>query len=665
MKLDFLVTEIQDIITQCLNLLQKNKKIEQNLTLRQMYNKYLAPTVLPLEDERLWNAASSGKILKLFQFDTQVGGQTIKLLKPHTPREMANCNSIMRLMAPEKGGETPTERYKRMMDDISQWYTEMDEWGLTQEEQKSLEPYYLPAYASPAQQEDMMIILMEFCGFSLKDANFARKVCAKKKMDQIPNLHKMVLDGAANENLGKYIWETAIKPQMGYSFSLIHSLAYSYIGLQTVYLATYFPSVYWNCACLRVDAGLEEEDGSNYAKIAKAIGNMQNHGIKIAPININKSGYMFEPDEKDNAILYGLKGLNGVGGEMINTIINNRPYASVADFVEKTGANKTCTIALIKAGAFDEFGNRADIMRQYLSQVSEPKKRLSMQNFKMLADANLLPQDLDFQKRLFVFNKALRTYKKDGDCYIVNYNYYDFYEEFFDVDELEPIYDTLGILQKKWQKMYTKAMEPAKVYIKEHQQELLDAINTSLLQEQWDKYAQGNVSAWEMDSMGYYYHEHELAIVRPKLYNIVSYNELPDEPEVDYVFRRNGREIPIYKTHRIMGTVIGKNNTKATVDILTVDSGVVTVKFNLDFFAKYNRRISDVVDGASKVVENGWFGKGEKIVVNGFKCSSMFRAKSYRKTPSKQLYKITNVNPNGTIEMTSLRYGETEEENEV
>ena len=75
MKLDFLVTEIQDIITQCLNLLQKNKKIEQNLTLRQMYNKYLAPTVLPLEDERLWNAASSGKILKLFQFDANRDGK--------------------------------------------------------------------------------------------------------------------------------------------------------------------------------------------------------------------------------------------------------------------------------------------------------------------------------------------------------------------------------------------------------------------------------------------------------------------------------------------------------------------------------------------------------------------------------------------------------------
>ena len=86
-----------------------------------MYDKYIAPTVLPLDDDKLWKAASSGNILKLFQFDTQVGGQTIKLLKPHTPRKIANCNSIMRLMAPEKGGETQKERNKRMKDEITQW----------------------------------------------------------------------------------------------------------------------------------------------------------------------------------------------------------------------------------------------------------------------------------------------------------------------------------------------------------------------------------------------------------------------------------------------------------------------------------------------------------------------------------------------------------------
>ena len=662
-KYDFLVTEIQDVITQCINLLQEGGKIDKNLTLKEAYDKYLHPDVLPLQDDKLWEAASSGKILKLFQFDTQVGGQTIKIVKPHTPKEMADCNSAMRLMASEKGGETPTERYVRMKADISQWYDEMNRWGLSKEEQKILEPYYLPTHAAPAQQEDMMLILMDkdICHFTLSEANAARKIVGKKQMDKVPELHAKVLKQAPNENFGKYVWETALKPQMGYSFSLIHSLAYSYIGLQTVYLATYFPIVYWNTACLRVDAGIEEDDSTDYDKIAKAIGNMTARGINVVPIDINKSDYLFTPDESNNAILYGLKSLNGVGGEVIETIIQNRPYSSLQDFIDKTGCNRTVTLSLIKSGAFDQFGERRKILEDYIRQISEPKTRLTMQNFKTLMDSNLLPEELDFQKRLFVFNKSLRANKKVDKVYVINYNYYDFYEQFFDIDELEPIYDTLGIDQKKWQKMYTKAMEPAKKYIQEHQQELLDKLNDALFQEQWNKYAAGNESSWEMESMGYYYHEHELANVHQDWYNIREYDSLPDDPEVEYTFKRNGREIPIFKTCRIMGTVIGKNNTKATVNLLTVGSGVVTVKFDLDFFAKYNRRISEKVGSVNKVVEAGFFNRGVKLIVNGYKRGSLFRAKAYKKTPSKQLYKITEVRPDGTICMTHLRYGEVEE----
>lgn len=385
-------------------------------------------------------------------------------------------------------------------------------------------------------------------------------------------------------------------------------------------------------------------------------------GVSVRPVDINRSSYMFEPDEDANSILYGMKSLNGVGGEIIEAIIQNRPYNSLQDFIDKTNSNRTVALSLIKAGAFDQFGDRKEILADYLRQVSDPKKRLTMQNFKTLMDANLLPSELDFQKRLFVFNKALRANKKVDSVYVINYNYYDFYEQFFDIDELEPIYDTLGINQKKWQKMYTKAMEPAKKYIQEHQEDLLEKLNDSLFQEQWNKYATGNESTWEMDSMGYYYHSHELANVRQEWYNIVEYKDLPDEPEVEYTFRRNGRDIPIYKTCRIMGTVIGKNNTKATVNLLTVNSGVVTVKFDLDYFAKFNRRISKNVGGVNKVMEQGFFQRGTLVVVNGYKRAGMFRAKAYRKSPSKQLYKITEVHQDGTMCMTHLRYGEIEED---
>lgn len=665
-KIDWLVTEVQQQLVECIHELQKAGYIEPNLTLREAYNKYLTPEALPLNDDKLWSAIDSGTILKLFQFDSQVGSQGIKAIQPRNVEELTAVNALIRLMA-EDGQESPIDKYVRQKNNPQIWINEMNGYGLTPKEQQLLKKYLGESYGLCYSQEQLMLVLMDsdICNFSMEEANKARKLISKKQMDKIPQLREEVHQAAKSTALGNYVWDIVVKPSLGYSFARVHGYSYSLIACQCAYLAAYYPIVYWNTACLRVDAGIEEEDSTSYDKIAKAIGNMVARGVSVVPVDINRSGYFFEPDEDNNAILYGMKSLNGVGGEIIDTIIKNRPYTSLQDFIDKTKSNKTVTISLIKSGAFDQFGDREKIFADYLRQQSNPKTKLTMQNFKGLMEADLLPQDLDFQKRLFVFNKALRANKKVEDIYVVNYNYYDFYEQFFDVDELEPIYDTLGINQKKWQKMYTKAMEPAKKYIQEHQQELLDKMNNSLFQEQWNRYAAGNVSAWEMDSMGYYYHEHELAKVKQSWYNIYEYDNLPDEPEVEYTFKRNGRDIPIFKTCRIMGTVIGKNNTKATVNLLTVGSGVVTVKFDLDYFAKYNRRISENVGGVNKVVETGFFNRGVKLVVNGYKRGNLFRAKAYRKSPSKQLYRITEIRDDGTMCMTHLRYGETEDENDA
>ena len=563
-----------------------------------------------MNDKKLWESCYRDDILHFFQFESGVGSQTIKSVRPTNPIEMANCNSAMRLVAPEKGGETPTERIIRFKRHPEQLSEEMKSYGLSIEEQHVLEKYYLPANGMPANQEDMMLILMDnnICGFSLAEANAAKKVCAKKILDQIEPLHKKVLERAKSYNLGRYVWETAIRPQMSYSFSIVHALSYSFIGLQTVYLATYFPPVYWNTACLRVDSGLDEDASSNYNKIAKAVGDISNKGIKVSLIDINKSGYMFEPDEENNQILYGLKALNGVGGDIIQEIVANRPYSSWQDFAEKVKPNKTVMVSLIKSGAFDQFGERKEIMREYLWSVCEPKKRITLQNFNSLIEKNLVPQELTFQKRLFRFNKMLKTKcHLDGYYVLRNDNYYKFYTDYFDIDLLEPSGERLAIKDKTWKKIYNKQMEPAKKYFKEHQQEMLDKLNATLFQEMWDKYAGGTYSSWEMDSLGMYYHGHELRNFDYDRYEIKEFNDLPQDPIVDYTFKRNGLELPVYKTCRIAGTVIAKDDMHSSISILTVGSGVVTVKMNRDYFAKYNRRISEVMkDGAKKVREAGW-----------------------------------------------------------
>ena len=667
-KYDFLVTEVQDKIVETIRLLQKYNKIDSNLTLREVYNKYLHPEVLPLDDETIWKALQENSVLNIFQFDSDVGSQAAKKIKPTNIMEMADANGLMRLMTAEKGAETPMEKYIRYKNNLSLWYQEMDRAGLTKEEQTAVEPYFKQSYGVPPSQEQLMRMLMDdkICGFSLKEANAARKIVGKKQMAKIPELHQQILDKATSSALGKYIWECGVGPQMGYSFSIIHALAYSFIGAQTIYIATHWNPIYWNTACLIVNsASLEnEEDGdddgntkdksTDYSKLAKAIGDITSRGIKVSLIDINKSGFSFEPDEPNNEILFGLKGVNKIGGPVIDQIISGRPYTGIIDFMNRCPLNKTQMVSLIKSGAFDKIDNkwaseickenpRYAIMAYYVSLVCDPKKRLTLQNFNGLLKSGLVPEELNKQKQVFIFNKFLKDNKKVGKYYVFDEGSLNFYSQYYDLNELDVINGITCILQTKWDKIYQKEMDEARNWLKENQDEVLNQYNNLLFNETWNKYATGNISAWEMESLCFYYHEHELANIDKHKYGIVNFSTLSYEPEVDYFFKRAGRDIPIFKLYKIAGTIISKNNTKASVAILTTD-GVVNVKFTKEYYAMYNRQISEVqADGSKKVLEKGWFSRGTKIMVTGYRREDTFVAKTYKATSTHQLYRIMNV----------------------
>lgn len=690
-KYDFLVTEVQDKLAEAIRLLQKYNEIDSTLTLREVYDKYFHPNVLPIEDDDIWTALQENNVLNIFQFDSDVGSQAAKKIKPRSIMEMADANGLMRLMTAEKGQETPMEKYIRFKNNIELWYKEMREYGLTEEEQQVLKPYFLQSHGVPPSQEQLMKMLMDenICNFTLAEANAARKVVGKKQMSKIPELRDKVLTQAKSPCLGNYVWTCGIGPQMGYSFSIIHALAYSFIGFQTMFIATRWNPIYWNTACLIVNSGsleeeedFEEDDDGNvvqkkekatdYSKIAKALGDIIARGIKISLVDINKSNYSFEPDAENNEILFGMKALSNVGGPIIEQIIANRPYSGIADFMAKCPLNKSAMISLIKAGAFDkletEWGKelsvepRIAVMTYYLSKVCDAKKRLTLQNFNGLVQHNLIPEELDFQKRTFNFNKYLKANQKVGKYYVFNEVCSTFYNQFFDIEQLDVINGVTCILQTKWDNIYQNVMDTARDWLKDNQQEMLQKYNTVLFKESWDKYAQGNISAWEMEALCFYYHEHELEHINNLKYGLIDFFKLSAEPDVDYFFKRNGKDIPIYKISRIAGTIISKNDTRSSITLLTT-TGVVTVKFTKEYFAMFNRQISEKQeDGTKKVVEKGWFTRGTKVLIQGFRRDDMFIAKTYSKTVGHQIYRITNITDKGELTLQHERKGVNEEE---
>lgn len=674
-KYDFLVTEIEDKIIQCIKLLQDDGQIDSTLTLHEVYDKYLHPNVLNYNNKEVWDAICNVKVLDLFQFDSMVGRQGAKKVQPRTIQEMSDCNGLIRLLAGDSD-EIPLDKYVRFKNNLKLWYKEMDKYGLTKDEQKHLEPYFKQSYGVPPSQEQLMLMLMDenLCHFTLKEANAARKTVAKKKLSEIPALHEKVLSQASSPALGRYIWECGIGPQMSYSFSVIHATAYSIIGFQTAFLATKWNPIYWNTACLIVNSGsleIDSDKGTDYAKVATAIGAIRQNGINISLVDINKSSFGFIPDVEHNQIMFGMKGLPRMNGDAMNAIIAGRPYKSIMDFMERCKLNNTLQmIALIKAGAFDAIDShwatkfnpepRYGIMAYYLLTTSDLKAKINLQNFNSLIEHDLLPSQLDFETSVYKFNIYLKTHCKDGKNYKLDNDAYSFYESNFDLSKLQIIGGSIYIDQKVWEKVYKKIMENAANWLKANQSNILEELNDKIFKAAWDKYASGSISAWEMEALCFYYHDHELANVNLKKYNVSNFNNLISN-DVDKYGGRAGRQYPIYKLFRIAGTVIAKDDKHSTVMLLTTH-GVVPVKFTKEYYAMYNRQISSLCDdNKMHITDKSWFARGTILMVTGYRREDTFVAKKYKSaTSTHQLYRVQVVD--NDIILTHNRVGQNDQE---
>ena len=91
-KYDFLVTEVQDKIVETIHLLQEDGKIEKTLSLREVYNMYLDPEKLPIDNPKIWKLLQENSIINIFQFDSDVGSQAAKKIKPSSILEMTDAN---------------------------------------------------------------------------------------------------------------------------------------------------------------------------------------------------------------------------------------------------------------------------------------------------------------------------------------------------------------------------------------------------------------------------------------------------------------------------------------------------------------------------------------------------------------------------------------------
>ncbi|MDO4483515.1 MAG: OB-fold nucleic acid binding domain-containing protein [Clostridia bacterium] len=117
----------------------------------------------------------------------------------------------------------------------------------------------------------------------------------------------------------------------------------------------------------------------NPGKIAGYIQYCRSHGIRVAPPDVNRSGWKFTvkvDEDGSQYIIFGLGAVKNVGENAVEAIIRERninPYKDIFDFcgrVDTQQVNKRVVESLISCGAFDFTGaRRTQMMAVYETEL--------------------------------------------------------------------------------------------------------------------------------------------------------------------------------------------------------------------------------------------------------------------------------------------------------
>jgi len=350
-KFDFLGLKTLTVIDKAIKNIKENKNKKINIDL------------LTLDDENVFKLIQSGKTLGLFQIESDGMQDLAKRLKPTNFEDIIAMLALYRPGPMDSGMLDDYIERKHKRKEISYFFDEFEE---------VLKPILEPTYGVIVYQEQVMQIVQAIGGFSLGEADIIRRAMGKKKIDL---MKKYAEEFATRASKRGFSYENAkklfelIEKFAGYGFNKSHSAAYAMITYQTAYLKTYYPTEFLS-ALLTYEA-------DNTDKIAKYIEEAKSLGIEILPPNVNKSNAQFTP--LDNKILFGLSAIKGVGSKAIESIIQNRPFKDLEDFILKVDTqkvNKKVLEQLIKSGAMDDFGLSRKAMLSKVEEILDFKKRV-------------------------------------------------------------------------------------------------------------------------------------------------------------------------------------------------------------------------------------------------------------------------------------------------
>jgi len=340
LKMDFLGLSNLTIINNTLRIIRKVYKHEIELG------------SIPLDDEAAYKLLGSGDTTGVFQLESAGMKRYLKDLKPNVFEDIIAMVALYR-PGPMQFIEDFVER-KHGRRQITYPHPTM-------------ENALKNTYGVLVYQEQVMQISKEVCGFTGGEADTLRKAIGKKKADLMAKMKDKMIEGGQRESgidraLMEKFWKQ-LEDFAAYCFNKSHAACYALIAYWTAYLKAHYPSAFM--------AALMTSDYDDIDRLAIEITECKHMGISVLAPDVNESFVEFavvpdaeNSDNRKSPVRFGMNAIKNVGTGAVEEILRAREagkFESLEDFFTRVSTrivNRKALESLMKAGAFDRFGER-------------------------------------------------------------------------------------------------------------------------------------------------------------------------------------------------------------------------------------------------------------------------------------------------------------------
>lgn len=272
----------------------------------------------------------------------------------------------------------------------------------------SLEPVLKETYGVILYQEQVISAAHALAGFTYGQADsFRRAMTTDRSQAEMEKIHESFVSSAVRNGVDKNTAEevfSKLRAFAAYGFCKAHAASFARIAYQTAYLKAHYPTEFL--------AGILNNEPMGFYPANVIIEEARRLGIRILPVDVNKSGRKFEVEYGDcgdgtltPGIRIALSQVNGISDAEISSILaarhptpSTRYFTSFADFCRRTRCSRPTLENLINCGAFDCFGVQREKLL-WLVEDNRGQKAESRDSNLQSTIFNLQPDD-DFEEQI-------------------------------------------------------------------------------------------------------------------------------------------------------------------------------------------------------------------------------------------------------------------------